>query len=140
MKPVAAPRVNCPALAARCATRLATASATLLALAACATTDRTAVVTPVPLAADGEFCVAAQALITGSKVPAANAVYTDCPAFVESRLEKAEPRSKGTRYCHFVAPEYLKRALLGDAWNSRRGIPWRMRRRCSRWRTSRSDY
>jgi hypothetical protein len=34
--------------------------------------------------------------------------------WLDPKLAKAEPRFKGTRYCHFVAPEYLKRALLGD--------------------------
>jgi hypothetical protein len=34
--------------------------------------------------------------------------------WLDPKLAKAEPRFKGTRYCHFVAPEYLERALLGD--------------------------
>jgi hypothetical protein len=34
--------------------------------------------------------------------------------WLDPKLAKAEPRFKGTRYCHFVAPEYLRRALLGD--------------------------
>ncbi len=34
--------------------------------------------------------------------------------WLDPRLAKAEPRFKGTRYCHLVAPEYLRRVLLGD--------------------------
>ena len=34
--------------------------------------------------------------------------------WLDPKLAKAEPRFKGTRYCHFVAPEHLKRTLLGD--------------------------
>jgi hypothetical protein len=30
------------------------------------------------------------------------------------RLANAAPRVKGTRYCHLVAPEYLRRVLLGQ--------------------------
>jgi hypothetical protein len=32
----------------------------------------------------------------------------------DPRLAKADVRVRGTRYCHLVAPEYLKRVLLGD--------------------------
>ena len=32
----------------------------------------------------------------------------------DPRLANAAPRFKGTRYCHLVAPEYMKRVLLGD--------------------------
>ena len=218
---------------------VATAALALLALAGCATPGGGASRPAVPRVTDDRFCVAAQALITGSRVTALNTVYTDYQAFVESKpaprplatrqyawfedaahtlprmvsckmktadhirveygadqvgddtscaavneltlravlgsltraerrrlkfdagrnvvfepdlvttngpvwlepfavlrvapdgalhvkskgmkndwldpkLAKAEPRFKGTRYCHFVAPEYLKRALLGD--------------------------
>lgn len=34
--------------------------------------------------------------------------------WLDPRFAKQEPRFRGTRYCHLVAPEYLKRALLGD--------------------------
>jgi hypothetical protein len=225
-------------------TRLATTAAIvacamgLLALAGCATTRPASARPAMPVATDGEFCVAGQAAVNGSKIRAVNTVYTDYNAFVESkpaprplatrqyvwfedaartqprmvsckmktadhirveygadqvgedtscaavnamtlqavlgsltraergrlkfdagrvvfdpdvvttdgptwlapfpvlsvapdgtlhvkskgmkndwldpRLAKAEPRFKGTRYCHFVAPEYLRRVLLGD--------------------------
>lgn len=32
----------------------------------------------------------------------------------DPRLANAAPRVKGTRYCHLVAPEYLRRVLLGQ--------------------------
>lgn len=32
----------------------------------------------------------------------------------DPKLAKADVRVRGTRYCHLVAPEYLKRVLLGD--------------------------
>lgn len=34
--------------------------------------------------------------------------------WLDPRLAKAEARFKGTRYCHLVAPEYLRRILLGE--------------------------
>jgi hypothetical protein len=34
--------------------------------------------------------------------------------WLDPRFAQQEPRFRGTRYCHLVAPEYLKRALLGD--------------------------
>ena len=34
--------------------------------------------------------------------------------WLDPKLANAEPRFKGTRYCHLVAPEYLRRVLLGD--------------------------
>ncbi len=218
---------------------IAAAACALLALSACATPGRDPSRPAVPLVADDQFCVAAQALVTGATVPAVNTVYAEYQAFVDSKpaprplatrqyvwfedaartqprmvsckmktadhirveygagqvgddiscaavnamtlqavlgsltraerrrlrfdsgrnvvfepdfvttngpawlepfavlrvapegalhvkakgmkndwldpkLAKAEPRFKGTRYCHFVAPEYLRRALLGD--------------------------
>ncbi len=34
--------------------------------------------------------------------------------WLDPKLADAPARFKGTRYCHLVAPEYLKRVLLGD--------------------------
>jgi len=34
--------------------------------------------------------------------------------WLDPRLATADPRVKGTRYCHLVAPEYLRRVLLGE--------------------------
>ncbi len=47
-----------------------------------------------PVTTDAQFCIAAQAAITGSKVPAVNTVYADYQAFVES---KPAPRPLETR-------------------------------------------
>jgi hypothetical protein len=73
---------------------LTTATLGALVLAGCATSGREPARPAVPIVTDGQFCAATQALVTGSKVPAVNTVYTDHPAFVES---KPAPRPLATR-------------------------------------------
>jgi hypothetical protein len=35
--------------------------------------------------------------------------------WLDPRYQAAPPQFRGTRYCHLVAPEYLRRILLGEA-------------------------
>lgn len=35
--------------------------------------------------------------------------------WLDPRLAKAQPQFKGTRYCHLIAPDYLRRLLTGEA-------------------------
>jgi len=66
----------------------------LLAFAGCTTAGRAGARPPVPLVTDSQFCIAAQTLVTDSRVPAVNTVYADYQAFVES---KPAPRPLTTR-------------------------------------------
>jgi len=83
-------------LASRPALLLVTAAAAfgLLLLAGCATPGAAQAPPAVPPVTNDQFCIAAQAHVTGSKVTAVNSVYTDYQAFLDS---KPAPRPLATR-------------------------------------------
>ena len=81
-------------LAFRRALLLATAAFGLPLLAGCATRGTAHALPAVQPVTDNQFCIAAQAHVTGSTVTAANRVYTDYPTFLES---KPAPRPLATR-------------------------------------------